>query len=153
MTKKTDIEKQLEPQPPAEASAPQDDDTPPASEPPAVDETIDDDDDSESALDASLADVNAELAAFEATLAEANARKAALLARRDALIEASDANRDPHANTLEIRRYLDAQQAAREARGEQWRRVREAGVDLKALLPQKPPVDQRPARPRSGPRG
>lgn len=153
MTKKTDIEKPLDTPPPVNASAPPPDDgtQPPVDTPPADDETAADGDDM-SALDVSLADINAELEEAEQLMAGVNARKAALVARRDAMIEARDANRDPHSNTLEIRRYLDSQQAAREARGEQWRRVREAGVDIKALMPQKPPIDQRPARPRGGPR-
>lgn len=139
MTKKTDND-----------NAPPDVDVlPPAVESPDVDQIDDgDDEDGVSALDASLAGVNAEIDGLDRMMADTNARKAALTAQRDAIIEARDANRDPRSNTFEIRRYLDSQQAAREARGEQWRRVREAGVDIKALLPPRPPVDQRPKRPR-----
>jgi hypothetical protein len=45
-----------------------------------------------------------------------------------------------------IRGYLDVSQAEREARGEAWQRFKDAGLDLKQIVPRRAPIDEAAAQ-------
>ena len=99
-------------------------------------------------LNAEIDAKNAALAEIESSVAALTRDRLSLEAERDRLIEARDAAKPAHANQLEIMRHLAMQQRIREDRGEQIRKVREAGIDLSILMPQRPPVDAARMRPR-----